>query len=166
APDTFIVHPDQFPGFYVTQEFSPKRIDRHALGRHDVPVLDLSQAERFDTKGIAERVDDAIDHDHDRVRALHSFHAEVDCILHTARCADLVYEDLCNDLRIGGGGKDLACLFVLPPELAGVDQVPVMGDRDEMILELEIQGLYILRQVCTGCRVPHMADTGRAFKIF
>ena len=159
------IDPYQFPGLNIPDKLRIQGIRRNTLGCNHVPVFGLPDAERLDAQRVAERVDDPVDHDHDRIGPTDLLHADIDRILHRPGFADLIDQDLCDDLRIGRGREDLAGLLVFCPELAGIDEVAVVGDGDEMLLELEVEGLDILRQVRSGCRVTDMPDTGIAFQI-
>src|SRR5512136_184279 len=156
--ETLPGNPEELPRLDVPDEGSAQGVDGDALRGNDEPVSGGPDAEGLDPHRVPEGVEDAVEHEDDRVRAPEDVEAVDDGLLDLPRLPELVDDGRGDDLGVGGRGEDLAVLLELAPELGGVHQVPVVGDGEVVVAEPEVKGLGVLGEVRAGRGVPDMAD--------
>jgi len=88
----------------------------------------------------------------------------VNCVLDASRCAHLVSDHLCDQLGVRGRAEDLPACLVFVSEFAGIHEVAIMGNGDDVITKKKIERLCVLRLVCSGRGIPYMPYSNIAFK--
>ncbi len=72
---------------------------------------------------------------------------------------DLVCENSCDDFGVRRRGKNMAVSFVFVSQFIGIDQVPVVNERQRMSPEHKMERLNVLRFRSAGRWISHMTDT-------
>jgi hypothetical protein len=161
-----IIEPEQFSRSDIAKEFSFEGIDRHALRCHDVSLGQFSDAERFDSGRISERVQSPIKEHHHGIGSTQSLHTMHHRILKVLCPAVFLDQDAGNEFGIGGGGEDIPPSFKLLPKFFGIYQISIVSNRKIVIPVLEIEGLYIFRKIRSGSRVPDVSHSNPSLQRF
>ena len=143
----------------VADKFRAHRIQRTAFGCDYIsPILRLAVTERPKTVLIAHRDQLGRRQDHQRIRTPDARHRLIDCLLDRRRVQSFLGDDIGNDLRIAGRGKDRALQFQFAPELFAVDDIAVMRQGHSALDMVDHDRLRVAAVIASGRAVTHMSD--------
>jgi hypothetical protein len=160
-PLAALVEHDQLAGADVTHQLAVERVDRRALAREHVAVLELPDAERPVALGVAHAQYGVVVHDRKRVRAVDPPHRP----LHRADQVGLeqVPRQVVGDhLGVAVAREGVAEVLELAAELVGVDEVAVVAEPERPALERDGERLGARLVEPARGRTADVADTRRA----
>lgn len=158
AAQAALVRDDDLAGTHVPHELCTDAVQRAALGGKDPAVSQPSDAERPETVGIPDGDQLLGRHDDQRVRAFDPVHGGRDRLLDGGDPQTLVGDGIGNDLGVAGGVEYRTVELQRLPQLGGVCQVAVVGERHAALDMIDDQGLGVFAALPAGCGVadvPH-----------
>ena len=153
-----------FSGLYVAKLLCPQRIQGAGFTGSSITVGQSAHRKRPKAVLVAAGVEGVAREHQERERAVHLAQdagedLRVDIGPHLQGLAD----ERPEELAVGGGGEEHAAGRQGCRQLAGVDDVPVVGRGIGAALPAEDKRLHVLYSVAAEGSVAHVADGVRAF---
>ena len=163
VPRAVGVEQDELAGFHVPDQLAAERVDRRRLACEHVAVVELPETERAVPLRVADPEHGLVVHHRQRVGAVDSVHRALD------RTDEIGVEQIAGEvvgdhLGVAVGGERVPLSGQLLADLAGVDEVPVVTQRERARAEGDGKRLCAGLVDAAGRRVADVAHASRALE--